>query len=97
MDISQLWDEYVGKVYNNFEVSETQYRETRLAFYAGAWAAMNSMIQISEQDEITAVGNIEKLRVDIESFLQRELGRQSMSDRQEDSNGRREADNYEGS
>lgn len=72
--IGQQWLAYTDQVYSEVEVSEVQVRETRLAFYAGAWAALNRMIVISEEDEMTAIKDIDSLRNELMDFLEREIG-----------------------
>lgn len=68
------WFDYVNKVYADLDVSTTQYRETQLAFYAGAWAALNKMIKISEQDEAAAIGDMTVLLAEIGDFLKKNVG-----------------------
>jgi len=81
--VEEAWLEYTDHIYKELNVTPTQIKETRLAFYAGAWAALNMMIDISEQSEMVAIGNIESLRVELEEFLKREIERIPRNERQE--------------
>lgn len=67
--IEDAWRGYSDKVFEGIEVSTAQYKETRLAFYAGVWTALNKMISISEQNEAIAVGSMTKIWEEVEDFL----------------------------
>lgn len=77
--VDKLFQEYTDKVYSEVDVSEVQFRETRLAFYAGAWAAFNVIVGVSSSPEDVAVDKIDKLRSEMEEFLQREIERSPKS------------------
>ena len=76
LKVGNAWVEYTDNIYDNVDVSPTQIKETRLAFYAGAWTVLNIMIEIADQPEMAAIMSVEDLRVEIEEFVKRELGRE---------------------
>lgn len=66
------WFDYSRKVYADVDVSEVQYRETRLAFYAGSWVAFNTILKLAEADENVAVKAMSMLLEDLTNFLEKE-------------------------
>ena len=84
ISMENRWFDYVSRVYEDLDVSTAQYHETRLAFYAGAWAALNRMIKLAEQDESTALKSMTVLLEEIGEFLKENVGYKPQVERNDD-------------
>lgn len=72
--IESKWLSYTDQIFDQVEVSTTQYSETRLAFYAGAHAAIESLLSALDEKETLAVTRIGEIREEVYEFLKDRLG-----------------------
>ena len=64
------WTGFAAMVFRNMDISDTQRREMRKAFFAGAWALFNMVEEIGEPgiSEQEGVDHLEAIRSEILEF-----------------------------
>lgn len=67
--MQEFWFGYSDRIFKDMSVSETQYKETRLAFYAGAWALVNGLVALGDAEDEVAVAELDKVYKEIETFM----------------------------
>lgn len=67
--MQEFWFGYSDRIFKDMSVSETQYKETRLAFYAGAWALVNGLVALGDTEDEVAVAELDKVYNEIETFM----------------------------
>lgn len=74
--IEQEWNDYAAKVIAK-DAPEVQLRETKMAFFAGAWALFTALEEISEPHISEAEGEayLTARRAEIRAFVDRLMAR----------------------
>ena len=74
MNLADKWAEFQERVMPD-EASDLQVREMRRAFFGGALVMFNLVTETADQDEDTAVAQLESLRREAVYYLENELSK----------------------
>ena len=68
--VKEEWDDFANAVLKPQNVSTTQYKEMRKAFYAGAWATLQACKRVAnEETDEAAVGILDGMEKECAEFL----------------------------